>query len=270
MFRGAAGLCFLFIACTSVSHTGSKLSTVEGFCQKWAEAACNDLVAERCAADTIDDCVAGASAACEARMPEKKFKGTNAKACLDAVKKAFEDAQLDVPERDVVVRLAAPCDQLLSGSGEGGDPCDEDSDCNRVEGFACVYKTPSAPGECRKPLAVGGGGDCTPINAVCDPGYYCNGENCIVGKSAGAECSADVPCKEDYLCQAQAAGDAGADSGVATAISTCVSKAALSDDCSADADCQSDMCDISAGLTAGKCARVIVLSTNEPICQDLR
>ncbi|HEX3594598.1 MAG TPA: hypothetical protein VHU80_05840 [Polyangiaceae bacterium] len=262
---------------TSCFHKGdsleSRVSTVRGFCDEWATRACNATVVKLCSAATPDDCIEAQQAFCETLIPEDKFSSKNAVACLDAVGDAYSMGSLTADQRDTVLKLGNECSKIVSGPGTAGKSCTEDSDCDRDEDLACIKKT-SVTGKCQVPSspAISGGHSCEAEEAVCEDGYYCDGENCLAGHSQGDDCSATVPCDTDSHC-VDADGKvigvgAAPDGGVATG--TCAARKAVGSDCDTDDDCASQICTPTAGSTSGVCSAQISLSPSEQACKNLR
>src|SRR5690606_21237618 len=115
--------------------------------------------------------------------------GARADQCIDAVAAAYEDADITADEIAIVLRFAAPCDQLVQGQRTEGEACEARRDCDAPAGFDCVFKGDVEMGTCQLPEVVGAGQDCGALNAVCEPGFYCNGENCIAGENVGEPCT---------------------------------------------------------------------------------
>jgi hypothetical protein len=124
------------------------LADVTGFCEAWAEQACNADVVSHCSAASANACVAKQQSFCETLVPASKYSEQGALDCLDAVGKAYEDTVLTADERDTVLHLAAPCDKVLSGPGNEGDTCTVESDCDTNTGLTCVKKSPTGKGSC--------------------------------------------------------------------------------------------------------------------------
>src|SRR5687768_2764816 len=138
---------------TSLANAGS-------FCQSWAKAACNPSVVDACRAQDADSCIDSQQSFCLALLPSLGYDPKFAQECVDAVADAYADAELTSDELRVVLQLAAPCDRLIKGSGEAGDNCAEDIDCNTLSDLRCVIKTGEAQGSCQVPAEVGGGDPC--------------------------------------------------------------------------------------------------------------
>jgi len=246
-----------------------QLADVKSFCSEWAKRACNDEVVSRCAAESPDACAKAQQSYCESLVPDGEYSSLSAEACLDAVAGAYADAVLTADERDVVRRLAAPCDKVRSGStGKGGD-CTKDSDCNRDVDLSCVKKAGSVSGKCEKPTTVSGGISCSDPDVVCDDGFYCDGAHCVESVGDGSDCSPSVPCKADFQCvtadgvPATAGSDGGALSG------TCRARKKIGEACARDDDCLSRICVPRINSSSGVCADQILLTPSEPICADL-
>lgn len=258
--------------CSGTDEPPDPLRNSAGFCREWAKAACQSSVVENC--DTVtEDCIDSQSSFCETIVPES-YSSRKASACLSAVKAAYRDAKLAAEEVQVVRYLAAPCDQLSSGTREESESCNANDECNTSLGFACISKLGATEGVCEKPELVGPGQRCDGDAEVCEEGYFCNGDNCVTYKELGDDCDGDYECAPEHRCTVAAsgtggAGGAGSGSGEGET-GVCTERARLNDPCSADDDCQSHYCYKDAGATEGECASTITLSRSEPLCDDLQ
>lgn len=233
------------------------LAKPEGFCDAWAERACQDDVIEFCNAKSAAACRATQSEFCLSIVPSN-YVPSHAEACLNAVQDAYADASLNADELAIVLRLAAPCDQLSRGIRTGGQSCSVDTDCDTAGGFSCIKKLGKSQGVCAEPEEVAAGEACDGASEVCKPGYFCNGENCVAYKKTGASCEGDYQCKLTDHCVIEADADTG----------TCTLRADRNEPCTRDADCQSGYC--APGTPENTCASTIRLSRNEPLCENLR
>lgn len=233
------------------------LAKREGFCEAWAESACQQSVVDACDSGTIDDCVDAQSDYCLSLIPEV-YGSQHAKECLAAVKAAYKDADLTADELQVVLKLAAPCDKLSKGTADEGDACERADDCNTAGGFTCVIKLGAAEGSCEKPEEISAGEDCSGDDAVCAEGFYCNGDNCVAYKKTGGACDGNYQCKPEDYCVIETEGEPGA----------CTARVALNDPCTTDDDCQTHYCLIQSGEPEGSCASRLRLSPSEPLCKE--
>lgn len=236
------------------------LAKREGFCKAWAQSACQAKVVEYCNAASVEDCVSTQSDACLGIIPEN-YSSKHAKDCLTAVKAAYKDGDLTPEEIQVVKNLAAPCDQLSSGTSGDGERCTANDDCNTAAGFACIKKQGATKGSCGKPEEVGPGEACDGPTQVCGEGYFCTGEYCVVYKKTGGVCDGDYQCKPEDHCVKDTAD---AETGL------CQLRADLNETCVTDDDCQSHYCALAKDATEGECASTIRLSRSEPLCETLR
>jgi len=242
----------LVVACgSSKRRTGSAYGTEEQFCDQWAAAACNSKVVEACAAATVDSCVAKQTAYCLGLVPPY-YSSENAKACIEAVKAAYSDAKLTAAEVAVVRHGGAPCDKLNKGTKALGDSCEASDECNSIEDQVCIEKPGEQSGTCQVPKEVGGGFSCTGADEVCAPGFYCDGANCIAGKTSGQTCGGVVTCAADFLCQG----------------TLCVAKGDVATSCTEDEECKSGIC-AKPAVGPGKCVESVVLTPTDPVCQSL-
>jgi len=241
----------------------TSLKTPASFCQAWGKAACNAEVVDACGGDDVDACVASQQSFCLDLLPYG-YDPKYAQECLDAVEDAYADADLNAEELGVVLQLAAPCDRLIKGSGDVGENCSEDTDCNTLADLRCVIKTGQAQGTCQVPVEVGGGDPCDGPDQICSSNYYCDGENCIRQKALGAECLYDDECSDEHRC------DSTLDDAGERVPGVCVERIADSEPCTSDAECQSHLCPIARTATEGVCVSDLPLSPPIPLCENLR
>ncbi|HVY31812.1 MAG TPA: hypothetical protein VHB79_34995 [Polyangiaceae bacterium] len=249
------------LGCSGEKEDPDPLETRTGFCQQWAEAACNQNVVDACNANSVDDCKASQAAYCLVTVPKNYRSSKYAHDCIAKVGDAYADGDLTAAELQVVTRLADPCDKLSTGTSDDGDSCDENDDCATVDGSLCIKKLGAAEGICGVPEEVGAGEACDGDNQVCDSDHYCNGENCVAYKKTDTgTCDADYVCKPEDRCLIATDATSG----------TCQARMPLSQACTSDDDCQSRYCAIAQGDTEGKCASKLRLGINEPLCENLR
>jgi hypothetical protein len=237
------------------------LATRDGFCEAWAQNACQPKVLEACNTPAARDCKSRQTDFCLGIIPEN-YSSKRATTCLSTVKAAYQDADLTADELAVVIKLGAPCDELSLGTSADGESCSKNDDCDTTSGFTCIVKLGASHGTCGKPEAMGPGEPCDGPNQVCGNGNFCNGENCVAYKITGAKCSGDFQCSPHDHC--------ALDTAKTPPASTCEVRADLSADCAGDEDCQTDFCVVPSGEAVGKCASTIRLSINEPLCDNLR
>jgi len=199
----------------------------EQFCRSWAEAACSTDVVDVCQAADREACIDSQDEFCHDLVPED-FADSNGDECIEAVKAAYRDADLDEDELLIVLRLGEPCNELVVGPSEEGDSCTENTDCDASAGLECVRKADSDKGTCQVPMEVGGGRDCEAAQKTCELGFYCDGENCLEAKEADEECTIQEECAEATFCSS---------AGV------CTDAAAVGDACGEDYECARGICD---------------------------
>lgn len=236
----------------------SPLASRTGFCNSWAQAACQASVVSACDAASVEHCVASQSDFCLSVVPDS-YSVVKADACIGAVKVAYSDANLTAEEIQIVRYLAGPCNQLSKGTLDVGDDCMADDVCETARGVYCIRKQGAEGGTCQEPEETAPGAACDQPDQVCDGEHYCNGENCVVFKKTNGACTADYECKPDDRCVLEADAETGA----------CTPRLELHEVCSADDDCQSHYCVRESGATEGECASMIRLSHSEPLCDDL-
>jgi hypothetical protein len=238
------------------------LKTTVAFCNEWAEAACNEEVVSACGADASESCVESQAAACLDLIPFG-YDPKNAKACLDAVADAYEDADLTSEELELVLRLAAPCDRLIKGPVDEGETCETTTDCNTLGGLKCIVKTGDEKGTCEIPEEVGGGFSCKDAAEVCAENFYCDGTNCLAQKEEGDDCAYDTECAPALRCEV-VTDDNG------DFVGTCVERKETGDPCSDNEECQSHLCAKPREATSGVCVSRVRLTAESAFCEDLR
>jgi hypothetical protein len=239
--------------------SGGSLKTTVAFCNEWAVAACNEEVVSACGADSEESCIESQAAACIDLIPFG-YDPKNAQACLDAVADAYEDADLTSEELELVLQLAAPCDQLIKGPVGEGEVCDATTDCNTLEGLKCIIKSGDDNGTCEVPDEVQGGFSCKGADEVCVEGFYCDGTNCLAQKALDDECAFDTECAPSLLCEVPAGEQTG----------TCVERKETGDDCSVNEECQSHLCAKPREAATGICVNRVRLTAESAFCEDLR
>lgn len=245
----------IFILCIpfACSADSTKAETRESFCQRWGTAACNDDVVSVCQASNVDACRLSEERFCLGLVPEVGFVDTNADACIDAVKAAYADTNLDADELDTVLRLGPPCDQLVRGPRSASQSCMSRLDCDGPDGFDCVFKAGQSTGTCQQPFLVQPGRSCSADGAICTAGFFCNGSNCIEGAAAGEACMRNDQCAEGYC----------------SPDNVCVAGLAINTDCTFDAECASGLC-YKLSDTERVCTDRVRLSRTDPLCENAR
>lgn len=253
----------------SKSSGPNPLATVSGFCQAWAEVACDPDVVDACGGgDDIDACQRSQSDFCEDLVPSVGYDPEYAKECLRAVEVAYTGDGLDAEQLLLVRQLGGDCSRLTRGSADEGESCSEDTDCDTIEGYVCVTR-PGTDGTCQIPDEVGAGLSCRDPAAVCEEGFYCDGRNCIEKLPEDEPCIDTQECATDLRCEIANNGAAGA-SGSEDTEGTCVPRITRFDDpCAQNDDCESGYCEQS-GSAAGFCVSSLKFTRSEPVCEDLR
>lgn len=227
----------------------------EDFCGTWAKAACSTQTVAACQAASVDACRASQRDAC-LELVGDDFMDNDAQACLVAVERAYRDADLTSSELQVVLQLQNDCDRVISGSGDEGDECMLDRDCDRSGDLECVIKGGDNVGTCQIPEEIEAGRDCSNPQDVCEDGFYCamNMDYCIAQGSEDDDCTTSDECEDTTFCNAD---------GV------CEAKRAVDSDCTASEQCLSGVC---YEFVDGEqvCIDRLRLSRSEPICRDLR
>ena len=228
------------------------LSSAAGFCDEWSRATCNADIVQSCDADEESDCLVAASEFCGEKVTPRAYGGEGATECLDAVRAAFLDGELDLEEHDLAFSLQGECSRILSGDGREGDECDETSDCDRSEDLECVVK--DGEGTCVIPVVQGGGESCDEPELVCEDNLFCDGSNCLVRAGEEDDCDDDNPCGEGLRCDDD----------------VCVPKLDARDDCTTNDDCASGLCEVGSDGEDGECANIIQLVARSPLCAYFR
>lgn len=227
------------------------LTTPDGFCRAWAQAACTVAVARACSGNpsaTPEACITTQTGACRQRLLSLGLIGpfvlSKSRACVRAVQSAYADLQLTAPERDTVVNLGGDCAGLDNPNLDAG----VDSACP-----GCTV------------LAAGHACDPSVATEVCEAGNYCGSvKYCINRPPAGQPCCIDpscspvIPCMEDSVCR-----DDGQGQGP-----LCVARKAAGLPCTQDSECAEGL--FCSATPSGLCTSMISLSVNEPICGTLR
>ena len=250
LFLIVLGLPFLPLACSE----DNPVETREEFCNRWAQAACSEEVISVCQAASADACRLGQEDFCLQVVPTNGFVDDRANACIDAVGNAYADADLTAAELATVVRLQAPCDQLVRGSSAATESCTSRLDCDGPAGFDCVFKgSDTTTGSCQSPVIVEAGRDCSASSAVCTEGFYCDGDNCVEGNAVGETCARNAECATGF-CDP---------SGV------CRAALAVDTACTLDEQCASGIC-YQFSAAEQVCTDRIRLSRTDPLCDGLR
>jgi len=244
--------CLLLLAACLPKEDHSKERTREEFCEDWASAACSKETISVCQAENAEACHQSQEDFCR-KLVSEHFSDVRGQECIDAVRKAYVDADLRDNELATVLSLGAPCDELVVGPKDQGESCTKRSDCDASSGFDCIRKANAETGTCQLPTVVSGGRDCSAAQKVCAAGFYCNGDNCIEAKDDGASCTIQEECSAASFCS-----DAG----------TCEARLKVGTACTADYQCKAGVCYVFEGDQV--CTDRIVLSRTEPVCANLR
>ncbi len=248
-------------SCSSNDVSRDPNGTRAMFCENWGKAACSSTVVAHCSGtdtDSLTDeltqaCIASQRAFCENLVPEG-YSSAQAPSCLDGVAQAYSDGTLSAREVATVRHRGEPCNHLIKGPAGVGESCTSDDDCDTLQNYLCVLK--SGVGGCEIPMLVDNGTSCAAADAACNPGFYCDGDNCVQSKPANGRC------EDSFECAA----------GLECALDT--KKCAVRVDqkeCTRDGDCPaSRVCDIAAGADTGTCVTSIILTSTDKLCLDLR
>jgi hypothetical protein len=237
----------LVAACGDDSNKEDPLATASGFCDAWAERACNGEVVDNCSqTPDRDSCLESQSAFCRTKVKASKYNKSGARECLDAVQRAYKDGKIEASEYQVVRYLDIPCDQVIGASGVF---CKSANDCDDPDAMVCQPRAGSKVGIC----VIDGGFSCKDAELSCAENFYCNGEDCVSLKESGGQCAADSQCKPEYKCVVAEGDETG----------KCKPRLDVEDACEKDSDCQTHLC------WEGQCANRIILSDGDRLCEDL-
>jgi hypothetical protein len=121
------GFGLLLVLAFSCGEDEKEPRTREEFCRDWAEAACSEETVSACQAEDAESCRDTQEDVCRDLVAED-FSDEMGQACIDAVKRAYEDAELEGGELTTVLRLGGPCDKLIKGDKDEGEDCSDDRD----------------------------------------------------------------------------------------------------------------------------------------------
>jgi len=263
-------------ACASSREDGPEVGhhpyyTVEGFCEAWARAACNDEVVDACVANATSTCLRAQNNFCvDVLQPPGRHDRDAAEECLEAVEEAYEDASLTPEEYGLVFRLplASPCsDEDLRGEsttlpGEG-EECQRDTDPCGSEDLVCAPTDGDASFYTCQPIVVRTGGQtCGASTQVCDENNYCEPADgvqlryCIERPGVSGSCSEEVPCQVGLYCDPET--------------NLCENSGERGDPCSVDAECSSGICLGAGDEEEGLCVDRVDLGPTDPVCENLR
>ena len=243
------------VAACSADEEKDPYATVDDFCAAWSERACITEVVNNCTQEGGEKatCRSAQKAFCKSLLSDGDYKRKAVEECLEYVKNAYADARLTSDEAAVVLRLQAPCAQVI---GRGGKLCASNSDC---DDGVCA-ETAWGVDVCH----IGGGYSCDPDGELqCAPTFYCSGGNCIQRGSVGDDCTVDAECGSEQRCEitvVEADPEAGTE---ASESGECVARLGTGEDCTEDPECQSGWC------LDGTCTVRVILSDQTSICDDL-
>lgn len=254
-------LSVLLLPACSGAETGptgekeSKLKTESQFCAAWAIAACNEGVVNACNG-TRDGCTDTQKSACQLVVPPG-YVSTHAQECIDAVKRAYADAELTAEELATVTQLQGDCARLVDGGLSEGSACTTSFECDGVNGFSCIIKPGEATGTCQLPEETDTGLSCRAPESVCGPDDFCDPDSTrCVTRVDDLPCVFDEACPSDYRCMIADGETEG----------TCVERLD-SGTCTTNEDCKSGLC---LGTTRKVCASNVVLTVESSLCDTLR
>ncbi len=256
------------------------LTTLEGICERWAEAACNSDVVRACngSSATAEECTSGRNGQrsfCADLLKDRdEFDRDLAKACIETVRDAYKDSEITTEEREEVILLdSGPCADLrdsgvqgAGGSGGGSGKPTPKAAGARCEPYAdiCVDTAYCDPGVGYCVLKAAAGETCCTIDPLfllpaceprkpeipCTPGTFCSEGVCVSLGREGADCETDDQCAKNFYCHA---------TGV------CRSLGEDRDACETDDECARGFF---CSESFGQCRDFIVVGSQE-LCQHL-
>lgn len=245
-------------ACSGASDDEPN-ATVASFCDSWAKSACRSNVVSICSgAEKADEaltraCQESQQDFCRSLLPTSGYGSRRAAECLKAVEAAYSDARLTATEIATVRHRGEPCNHLVKGPAAKGDTCVNSDDCDTTNDYLCVIK--SGEGTCQIPVVVANGTSCAAPGAACNPGFFCDGDNCVQAKPVDGKCTTDFECATGLICDPEAL--------------KCVARVSQKE-CMKDDDCTTNVCDIPVGSSTGLCVSTVTLGASQAICEDLR
>jgi hypothetical protein len=237
---------FLALSCSDVAEPTPLTRDV--FCERWAEAACQDEVVSVCQASSPLACQVAQEDACLDWLPSV-IRDENVDACMAAVADAYADADLRADELDLVLKFGEPCNRIVANRA-GGDECSDDEACDTAAGQRCILKDLPL-GTCEVPELVEAGFPCDEPQQTCEAGFFCDGQNCLAALGTGEECVNHSQCDAGSFCDG-----------------SCETQRVVGADCEQDFECAGGICYTSED--GSTCTDRIRLSPAEPLCDDLR
>jgi hypothetical protein len=245
----AGSLVFALLgACGDDGPKVDPLAKASGFCEAWAEKACNPDVVDNCSEQADEEaCLESQKDFCLSIVPASDYRKDGVSECLAAVQAAYDDVKITAEEAQIVLMAGPPCHRVR---GEGEPSCKNDDECEDFDGASCEKLDGASVGTC----VVDGGRSCSGDGLDCADGFYCNEKNCVARLGEGEECASDEQCTPELRCTF-ATEDAE--------VETCAPRKAVDEECKAHSDCASRFC------ASSRCATRAILSDKEDICEDL-
>jgi hypothetical protein len=246
---------------------------VTDFCLGWASSACSQATVDACQAASIDACRATQQEVCLDLVGDDFIDNGEWEGCLNSIQAAYQDADLTASELKLIA-LGGACSGVVSGSGDEGDDCSEDRDCDRQSNLKCVFRDGAALGTCQVPEEISAGRQCNDPEDACEEGFFCSMDYCLARYDNDEECSYSGQCNSDAFCNLDrsvadaGSPDGGSPSGGGSA-GVCDARYPTNDPCTADEQCQSGIC-YEFASDERVCINRLRLSRSEPICATLR
>lgn len=242
------------------------------FCSRWAAAACSQATVDACQAASIEACRTTQQEICMDQLGGD-FIDNGSDTCIETIEVAYMDADLSADELRLIA-LGRECRTVVSGSGDTGDDCTEDRDCDRSASLECVIRDGSGVGTCQVPEQVGAGRSCDDPEDVCEADFFCSLDHCLERLENDEPCSYTGECNSDAFCNMDrsvvdgGSPDGGGPSGGSTA-GVCEARHPTNAPCTANEQCQSGIC-YEFSTSEQVCISRLRLSRSEPICATLR
>ena len=252
------------LACVVTTGCGTKSDTVDkpkapypdvvSYCQARAKAECS--VAVRCGT-TEDKCIAKRTGVCSQNVPAGGvYQSSEAKACLEAIKKAYSDDEYTAAESRAEMDA---CGLLFGGTGGLGASCLGTYQCDLGDDLRCIIPTGEVKGQCQVPVPRNPGDACDAVDDQCATNTFCTATEphvCANKMGDSKTCGPTLPCQDELRCLQ--IGDQ----------STCKPRLDIGSLCTENTQCASELCGKVGDAT--QCVATLVFSPNEPICEDFR
>ena len=227
-------------------NTGFAYPTEADFCAAQAQAECNSAVVDICyGADDSSpqfdtdtrSCEEGRSRSTNCNPSGLPYHPEQADQCVAAQQALWQSGSFGLADYQAVQQACLPT--FNKGGGEGSS-CTADSDCDVGNNLLCVIHS-GENGNCRIPVQVMAGLDCSRADAQCATGFYCDeGRHCVEQPNLNEACGLGKPCADGLLCDAKE--------------NVCLAKSKDGSSCRSDEECAGGFCISSGGSSKGLCS----------------